>query len=224
MSIGGMYMAGSAGSTASYSSGDPGRRTFSGLVLVSILSAVVAPGTTAGTLFNPLTLRSIASKTDAGQAAAAGAEHVSAIAELRGLTGLTWDQIATLFGVSRRAAHFWASGKSMAAGHEEHLRRTLGCLRAVDQGNAPANRQALFIRGGTGLAPFDLLVQRQYVEFVATLSHAADRRRTPIRPTLVTADRLPGPPQVLAGARENTAHREVGPPRRATVVRAPRAR
>jgi hypothetical protein len=32
------------------------------------------------------------------------------IAEIRHLTGLTWEQLAQVFNVSRRSVHFWASG------------------------------------------------------------------------------------------------------------------
>jgi transcriptional regulator with XRE-family HTH domain len=35
-----------------------------------------------------------------------------ALTELRELTGLTWDQIASMLGVSRRAVHAWMSGAS----------------------------------------------------------------------------------------------------------------
>ena len=33
------------------------------------------------------------------------------IAELRSLSGLTWEQTARLLGVTRRSVHFWASGE-----------------------------------------------------------------------------------------------------------------
>ena len=64
----------------------------------------------------------------------------SAIMELRRLSGLTWEQIATLFNVARRSLHFWASGKPVNAPNEERLRRVLttdpgtGVMRHADAG------------------------------------------------------------------------------------------
>lgn len=66
-----------------------------------------------------------------------------AIAELRRRSGLTWDQLARLFNVSRRALHFWASGKPMTPSNEEHLQRVLSALRKIDRGSASANRSIL---------------------------------------------------------------------------------
>jgi hypothetical protein len=47
--------------------------------------------------------------------------------------------------------------------------------------------------------------------------------RTSTKLTRVSEDRLPMPPQAIAAAREDSAHREAGPSRRANVVRTPRA-
>ena len=222
MSIGGMAATLSTGTTTSSASGESGRRTFTKLVLVSMLGGVVAPGTTAGTLLDPTVLRPATSKTDAGQPAVGLNARVTVLAELRNLTGLTWDQVATLFGVSRRAVHFWASGKTMAAAHHEHLQRTLGCLRIVDRGNAPANRNALFGPTENGIAPFDLLVERKYDEFIAMLAHGKRGKPTTLKPARVSPNRLPQSPHTRADAQEDTVHMEAGPPRLARVVKVPR--
>ena len=220
MNIGGMTQNDLVESTGSVVSATIGRRSVAGLVFISLVSTIVAPGTTAGILVDPSILRPAASKTDAGQAETEGTEHVATLAELRRLTGLTWDQVASLFEVSRRAVHFWASGKPMAAAHQEHLQRSLGCLRAVDQGNAPANRHALFATNAEGIAPFDLLGKRQYEAFVLAMGRQAARSTTMTRPIRVSSERLPMSPKALAGAKEEPAHREAGLPRRARVVRA----
>jgi len=224
MSIGGVFTNSVVESTGTTAPGDVGRRRAAGLVFVSIIGAVVSPGTTAGILLDPSLLRPATSKTDAGQPAAESTTHVAAIAELRRMTGLTWDQFATLFGVSRRAVHFWVSGKSMTAMNDEHLQRCLGCLRSVNRGSALANKEALFAPIGAGITPFDLLVQHQYEEFVATLGQAVHGMSTSMQYTRVSSDRLPRPPQVMANALEDTVHREAGSPRPARVVRVARGR
>ena len=44
-----------------------------------------------------------------------------ALGELRRLSGLTWEQLAKLFNVSRRSLHFWASGQPLSRFNEEVL-------------------------------------------------------------------------------------------------------
>src|SRR5918996_4642559 len=39
------------------------------------------------------------------------------VLELHRLSGLTWAQLASVFGVDRRAIHFWAAGRPMSAGN-----------------------------------------------------------------------------------------------------------
>lgn len=63
--------------------------------------------------------------------------------ELRRTSGLTWDQLARTFGVSRRAVHLWASGRPMSSLNEERLQRVLAFVRQRDRGSAAANRATL---------------------------------------------------------------------------------
>lgn len=67
---------------------------------------------------------------------------------IRGLredSGLTWDQLAKVFGVSRRAAHLWAAGKPMNAGHEELLYRLTTVIKKLP-GNTPNEKRAGLLR------------------------------------------------------------------------------
>lgn len=85
----------------------------------------------------------------ASQVAARGEEESSETANtlrsLRELSGLTWEQTAKLFGVSRRAVHLWAAGKAMNAGHEELLYKVLALVRGVP-GRTVADRRAALLR------------------------------------------------------------------------------
>jgi len=82
-------------------------------------------------------------QTSAGAPANETSSANGALSELRRLSGLSWDQLARIMGVSRRALHFWASGKPMARTNEEHLQRVLAAVRSIDRGSAAANRTAL---------------------------------------------------------------------------------
>jgi hypothetical protein len=208
-----------AGTTSSTSAGTTKPSVLRTVFLCSVLGAASVPGTSAGNAFDSRAARPATSRTDAGQLQMRFAERVAGIDELRRLTGFTWDQVAELFGVSRRAAHHWSSGKPMAAGNDEHLQRTLGCLRAIDRGSALANREALFASASNGKSAVDLLMARQYDQVIALLGNAVDFGRTPTLKVRVSAARLPLPPQVLAGALEETVHREAGPRRPARVVK-----
>jgi transcriptional regulator with XRE-family HTH domain len=136
----------------------------------------------------------------------------SAIYELRRLSGLTWDQLARLFNVSRRSLHFWASGKPLNSDNQEHLQRLLSVLRKIDRGSAAENRIALLQPTPDGLLPIDLLAGARYDEVVAALGIAPARRK---QITLIPlsaeaqAARKPVPPERLTGALHDNVHRDV---------------
>ena len=79
------------------------------------------------------------------------------IVQLRQLTGLTWDQLAKLFHVSRRSVFLWASGKAMSAENEEQVARVLAFVRWMDRGSVLANRDLLLRDTRDGLIVLDLL-------------------------------------------------------------------
>lgn len=93
------------------------------------------------------------------------------ITEMHEASGLTWDQIARYFGVSRRAVHLWASGGRMTASNEElltHLVRAVQALRHLEIGD---RRQAL-LRTDAGLNIID-------AERAIRSSRATDINRSP---------------------------------------------
>ena len=118
-------------------------------------------------------------QTNAGTSLPAALPASGAIAELRRLSGLTWDQLARLFNVSRRSLHFWASGKPMAPSNEEHLQRLLAVVRTIDRGTATANRAVLLAAREDGTFPFDMLAIGAYDRVLALLAPGEVRRVTP---------------------------------------------
>lgn len=143
------------------------------------------------------------------------------IATLHRLIGLTWEQLACIFRVTRRALHFWASGKQMAANNEERLQRLLACVRKIDRGSASANRACLTSATVDGRIPLDLLVQGQYQEVVSLLGHAVDTTRlgTPKFTNEVIKARAPLSPDALVGALQDRVHRELGRSRAAKSIK-----
>ena len=79
-----------------------------------------------------------------------------AISELRRISGLTWQQLGQLLGVSRRSVHYWASGKPLNAGNQKRLMRVLDIVRTAYRGSARGTRAAL-LDAGEGTTPLDML-------------------------------------------------------------------
>lgn len=131
----------------------------------------------------------------------------AAIGELRRLSGLTWDQLARMFNVSRRSLHFWASGKPMTPSNEENLHRVLAVLRKIDRGSASANRTALLGVREDGSIPFDLLVEGDYERVFSLLGPGGGRRVSPPKlDKAARAARAPRPPEELVGALQDRIH------------------
>ena len=148
-------------------------------------------------------------ETSAGPAAMARTEHATAVLELRSLSGLSWEQLARLFGVSRRAAHLWAAGNAMSAPNEEHLYRCLAVLRQADRGGSAFNRASLFRTDRTEASPFDLLAGRTYDVALAALGFGRPRRLAPAPSAKERTRRLPPAPEKMMGAIHGKAGVEI---------------
>lgn len=162
-----------------------------------------------------------AQQTTPGAALVVSDHSGSAIAELRRLSGLSWDQLAQLFSVTRRALHFWASGKPMTPANEEHLQRLLTVLRKIDRGSATANRRELLASREKGAIALDLLHQQKY-DSVVSLIGIADARHRITAPKLsprALALRTPPSPEHLVGAVQDGSHHDLEFVRSAKSVR-----
>lgn len=177
-------------------------------VLVGCMLAGLGTSTGYATTQDPVwrSQRSV-EQTTAGAVVSSSQPAGAAIGELRRLSGLTWDQLARIFSVSRRSLHFWASDKPMAPSNEEHLQRVLAVVRKVDRGAASANRTALVGVRKDGSGPFDLLIAGDYVRFLSLLGPGNVRRVThPKLSDEARAARAPRPPEELVGALQNRIH------------------
>ena len=158
-------------------------------------------------------------QTNAGTSLPAALSASGAIAELRRLSGLTWDQLARLFNVSRRSLHFWASGKPMAPSNEEHLQRLLAVVRKIDRGTAAANRALLLAAREDGNFPFDMLAVGAYDRVLALLGTGEVRRVTPSGLSEAErAARTPPRPEDRVSALQDRIHPSSGRLRAARAV------
>lgn len=123
----------------------------------------------------------------------------AAVLEIRRLSGLTWEELADLFDVSRRSVHHWASGKPVNAEHDQALRGVLTALRHLDRGDPAATRALLLTSGRGGNSLLDLLKAGSYEEAVAYVGPRMPVAR-PDRPLSAEASearRLPAPTLLL---------------------------
>jgi hypothetical protein len=147
-----------------------------------------------------------------------------ALMELRRLCGFTWDELATLFNVSRRSLHFWASGKPLNAPNEDHLRQVLDILHQIDTGNAQENRSRLLSKFSDGITPFELLTNKEYQAVIERLGSRTPRvKRINITTSRhVTAFNTPRPPYELVDALPESVHIDKGRLLKSTSVKAKR--
>jgi hypothetical protein len=145
----------------------------------------------------------------------------TAIAALRRLTGFTWEQVAKLFGVSRRSVHFWASGSRMANDNRAHLERVLETVRFIDRGSAAENRGAILASTADGTTLLDQLATGHYDAVIAALGPGRQRvaSTTAALSPFAKAARLPHPPEELVDAYHERVHEESGPTRAGRSVR-----
>jgi len=175
-------------------------------------SILVGAGTSATLIVSWASIPFAWVQTSGGTSVVRRDDTGAAIAELRRLSGLTWDQLARLFAVSRRSLHFWASGKPLTPANEERLNRMLATIRKIDRGSAGANRAALLGASTGGQIPFDMLVEGRY-EPVVALTGLGGVPPRPVRPRLskaAQAARTPPAPEQLVDALHDRVHVEKG--------------
>jgi DNA-binding transcriptional regulator YiaG len=150
------------------------------------------------------------SQTTSGTKVAETPSEAGALSELRRLSGLSWEQLARLLGVSRRTLHFWASGKAMARSNEEHLQRVLAVVRSLDRGSTAANRSVLLESLEDRLNAVDLLAAHDYERAASVTSRLSAMAR---------ASKAPSAVEALVGALHDRVHQDAGPSRPARSAR-----
>jgi transcriptional regulator with XRE-family HTH domain len=70
------------------------------------------------------------------------------MAEVKRLSGLTWDQLGKILGVSRRTVHNWTNGETVRPGHLTNLLSLLERIRGLRDMPAFKVRQALLRESG----------------------------------------------------------------------------
>jgi transcriptional regulator with XRE-family HTH domain len=70
-------------------------------------------------------------------------------------SGLTWEQLARVFGVSRRAIHHWAAGEKMSGHHIDLLGQLAKVVSDAPGTTASERRSALLLPGNDGVSALE---------------------------------------------------------------------
>lgn len=79
------------------------------------------------------------------------------IRDLREKSGLTWDQIARLFGVSRRSVHMWANGGRLNSENFEFLSKVTTVVSGLSASSSDERRKQLLSPRGGNVSLFEEL-------------------------------------------------------------------
>lgn len=96
------------------------------------------------------------------------------LADIKRLTGYSWEQLAGILDCTRQALHRWMNGDAIADGNRERLARLHATLRYIDRGNAEENRMVLG-RAYDGWTLAELLRKERFDEVKAVAQKGAGR-------------------------------------------------
>lgn len=129
-------------------------------------------------------------------------DRAPAVLELHRLSGLTFEELADMLGVTRRSLHHWANGRRIGGGNEVRLYRLLATVQRMDRGEATLNRRLLRQPDERGETLFGLLKAGRVEEAERAAGRGPGRVADPSLPLSrdAWAARQPPPPAELLGA------------------------
>ncbi len=146
------------------------------------------------------------SPTSSGEVELRSSTPSQAIAEIRRLYGLKWDEMASLFAVSRRTVHFWASGMEPTIERIQMIFDVSALLRWIDRGSASENRALLTSPGADGVTPLNLMAGGQFEAAAERLGRGAGRPYPEVPSEEASWAKKPSPPASRVGALQDRAH------------------
>jgi DNA-binding transcriptional regulator YiaG len=95
------------------------------------------------------------------EAIAALPELAKSVRSLHRRSGLTWDELAQVFAVSRRTLHNWSTGGKVSASHAQAISSVIRAVHQADTGNPELTRSKLLAPTEDGTTIYGRLVQQQ---------------------------------------------------------------
>jgi DNA-binding transcriptional regulator YiaG len=84
----------------------------------------------------------------------------NSVRSLRRRSGLTWDELASIFGVSRRTLHNWSTGGQVSASHARAIASVIAVVHDIDTGDAKLTRSRLLAPAEDGTSPYTRLANQ----------------------------------------------------------------
>jgi hypothetical protein len=97
----------------------------------------------------------------------------AAMYEIRRISGLTWDELAVIFGVNRRSLHYWANGGPVRPENALRIRCILYAMRQLNRRGATETRLTLLTPDTSGASPLDLFTQDRLDRAIAAFNATA---------------------------------------------------
>jgi hypothetical protein len=91
------------------------------------------------------------------------------VLEIRFLSGLTWEELGQLFGVSRRSVHNWANGEALKVENIILVGETLRAIKELRRSSSVETRLALLSPLPSGKRPLDLLRAKRWQDAIAAV-------------------------------------------------------
>ena len=146
-----------------------------------------------------------------------------AVFEIRRLSGLDWDELAAVFGVSRSDVCSWANGSVLSDRERFVVLRTLAAIRHVYRGTSDDTRSFLLEDDDTtGMSVLELLRSERLDEVMAMPGRAVVQGPRPALSEDAQMLRRPAPPILLLDA-DHSRPVIATNPRVAELMRAPRS-
>jgi len=93
--------------------------------------------------------------------------HARAVHQIRLISGLTWQELSKLFGVSRRSIHNWANGEPLKTDHAQFVIDALRAIMILRRPSAAETRLVLLTYLPSGTRPLDLLAAKKWADAMA---------------------------------------------------------
>lgn len=138
-----------------------------------IVGAAMLTMTTVGVTPPPAQSMEFAQVWTTGVTGAARLDTANAVRSLKKRSGLSWQQLADAFGVSRRSLHFWANGGNMASASVRRLDALTKAVDGLGQLDATAARVALLAPRTDGGSQLDDLIREVTPRRVAARTNIA---------------------------------------------------
>lgn len=90
-------------------------------------------------------------------------ELARSVRSLRDRSGLTWDELAYVFGVSRRTLYNWSTGGKVSAPHAQAIAAVVRTVHQMDTGSPQLTRSRLLAPSEDGTTIYTRLAQQQSV-------------------------------------------------------------